>query len=212
MAAAIRTSRWVCLFAAALLWGACGDDSGGSNGADGPSGSYDGGGGGYSDGGGGGGSDGGGGGSKDSGGGGGGKKDGGGGGGKDSGGGGGKDSGGGGGSDGSGGGTSNYQATVCKSSSTCGSGSTCVFANWKYTKGLCAKDCKTNTDCETADRKKYGLSQMCVSGSITKNGQTTTYKACAFICKDEFGKTYKCPKGTTCYMINTKQGMCVPPQ
>ena len=43
---------------------------------------------------------------------------------------------------------------------------------------------------------------MCIGGSVTrvKDGkqETTSYQACGYICKDEFGNTYNCPANTTC--------------
>jgi uncharacterized protein with beta-barrel porin domain len=105
-----------------------------------------------------------------------------------------------------------YSVTICTSSAACKSGETCLIPFWDHTKGICTETCTSNTQCASAERAKYGLAQMCVSGSVTKGGTTTNWQACAYVCKDEFGKTYSCPSGTTCVVSNPNQSMCDPPQ
>ncbi|MCC6747631.1 MAG: hypothetical protein IT371_08240 [Deltaproteobacteria bacterium] len=109
--------------------------------------------------------------------------------------------------------TTGYKVTFCNLGGACGADETCLVPGWDQKKGVCTKKCSGNPACASADRVKFGLSQMCVSGSVTRPGTgTTTYSACAYLCKDEFGKTYNCPSGTNCWAVNPMQSMCIPPQ
>ena len=109
------------------------------------------------------------------------------------------------------GGAASCTATICTSTTQCKSGEICLIPFWNHKKGLCTKKCSANGQCASAERAKCGLAQMCVSGSVTRGGTTTHWQACAYVCKDEFGKTYKCPTGTTCTVSNPNQSMCAAP-
>lgn len=115
-------------------------------------------------------------------------------------------------------GTASFPITLCDDQTSCAPDETCLKVVWNQTRGICTKTClgtAQNGPCTSAERQAAGLSQMCVAGSVTKTDasgqtQTTNYKACALICRDEFGKSYGCPSGTHCWSLNPQHAMCLP--